>query len=718
MNTMKKNLLILVILCCSSITKAQDTTFQVGVWGVWNAQDTIQFRNISWSRERSNLVNLNINSFEACVLPNNHKWLSHVADSISGMKMFIDCLPCASIEWDSMHIGCKFQEWSKLPSHQLPTGWRDSIRTWLNSIKTSYVDQHPGVGGITLAQEGCLSNSSYISPIADTLKQKWCRRDSLINFASAYWDTSVQSYPNLIGKSLFLINIQYWNKYEVSAESLISQLPRLGIMESDMYPFRDMASVGYSGAGYQDTLQARFIDGCDTCLSYFEKRSKIKWTANIQVTKEVGYNYDGTQYARFRWPTKEEVRLQAWLALSRGAKGIIHANYYSGLWRGGPGDTVQYFGPVDSTRYPRSKYTNIEPYISHNGTQYDDSADYRMYDWVKEINDTLQALGPKIMKLKCYQAFRKDCIPTDVCLKSITFDDSTNSTIRDQYYEAGLLKGKETANEDSTNYLILVNRHCLKSDTTWLKIRFNYPYPFKVKDLLSNNYMLGKLATGDTTRKFPSRDTTAYILVKLVPGGGRLMKIMPDTVSSNFIVSGSFSSTKDIYPFQEYYGTNFIISKNDTVKNAKYIKYSSEGYIQLDSNFTIELGGTFEASVVSSQSLWSLAQYYNPGNEPYNDGYCDKTTNVNSICSFKLYQNIPNPASQKTNINYQIFTPSQVTFAVYNVLGQLLKRYDIGFQSAGQYNVCYNTMNLKNGVYIYKLTVGNTSDIKKFIVVK
>lgn len=85
---------------------------------------------------------------------------------------------------------------------------------------------------------------------------------------------------------------------------------------------------------------------------------------------------------------------------------------------------------------------------------------------------------------------------------------------------------------------------------------------------------------------------------------------------------------------------------------------------------------------------------------------------------FILYQNYPNPFNPSTTIRYQLSVDSKVNLKVYDILGQEIEILVDEFQSAGSYEILFNSQNLSSGVYYYKLTSNNKSDIKKMILIK
>lgn len=91
-----------------------------------------------------------------------------------------------------------------------------------------------------------------------------------------------------------------------------------------------------------------------------------------------------------------------------------------------------------------------------------------------------------------------------------------------------------------------------------------------------------------------------------------------------------------------------------------------------------------------------------------------------SPAGFSLEQNFPNPFNPVTTIKFVV--PNEVrnvvTLKVYDLLGNEIATLVNEEKSAGIYNVNFNASNLSSGIYYYKLTAGNTSSVKKMILLR
>jgi len=115
------------------------------------------------------------------------------------------------------------------------------------------------------------------------------------------------------------------------------------------------------------------------------------------------------------------------------------------------------------------------------------------------------------------------------------------------------------------------------------------------------------------------------------------------------------------------------------------------------------------------------------------ENLCDSTTtgvrNLMKIPDgYTLRQNYPNPFNPSTKISYSLPERNFVTLKVYDVLGNEVATLVNEEKPAGNYEIIFsakggsasgrNAYNLSSGIYFYKLTAGNSSEVKKMILLK
>ena len=94
-------------------------------------------------------------------------------------------------------------------------------------------------------------------------------------------------------------------------------------------------------------------------------------------------------------------------------------------------------------------------------------------------------------------------------------------------------------------------------------------------------------------------------------------------------------------------------------------------------------------------------------------------TNTNGIANtYSLSQNFPNPFNPITTIKFSIPQRGLVKLVVFDVLGKEVATLVNNEQTTGNYEVTFNASKLTSGVYFYKITSGDFSDVKKMLLVK
>jgi hypothetical protein len=86
--------------------------------------------------------------------------------------------------------------------------------------------------------------------------------------------------------------------------------------------------------------------------------------------------------------------------------------------------------------------------------------------------------------------------------------------------------------------------------------------------------------------------------------------------------------------------------------------------------------------------------------------------------SFQLSQNYPNPFNPATNIQFTIPRDYLVTLAFYNSLGEEVTVLINRRWNAGLHAVSWNAVGMPSGIYLYKISAGDYSEIKKMALLK
>jgi len=101
----------------------------------------------------------------------------------------------------------------------------------------------------------------------------------------------------------------------------------------------------------------------------------------------------------------------------------------------------------------------------------------------------------------------------------------------------------------------------------------------------------------------------------------------------------------------------------------------------------------------------------------------DDDRNYQVITQYKLNQNYPNPFNPSTVIKYDLIDNSKVDLRIYNILGQEVKTLVNNFEEKGRKTAIWNGRDnhdnkVSSGIYFYKISANNWTDIKKMILLK
>lgn len=85
---------------------------------------------------------------------------------------------------------------------------------------------------------------------------------------------------------------------------------------------------------------------------------------------------------------------------------------------------------------------------------------------------------------------------------------------------------------------------------------------------------------------------------------------------------------------------------------------------------------------------------------------------------FELPQNYPNPFNPSTTISYSTPATGHVRLVVYDVLGREIATVVNATQAAGRHSVSFDAGKLASGIYLYKISAGEYSSVKRMMVLR
>ncbi len=508
---MKKILLgIFVVTCFARICFGQTDYFPVGPWAIAYTLDIPSVES-DWDGERQKLMDLGVTYIEGWTEPHDSLWLKNVCEPSGGqIKISTSMIPGRSKSFVD-YIGNAPGSWANNGS--LPPNYTAILDSCLDTLAKTYAKKQSWTS-MFLSHE---TKSEWVD-------SNWTAYYTATNYAAGKWKNLIAQYglpAYLADRTINIMPIKYLGGY-TSMKEYAGSLSSLGIVENDCYELRHYTPVCYvlnsvAFDSFQTALDI-FIQSADSCFEYFENpiskgSGNTKWHSVFQCGKWDHQQFIGGQWVwvpSTRWPTKEEIRVQSWLALSRGAKGIKYYPYFSSPPNLSASNySEKNWGLVDEKRVPRdSVYNQLHPESPP------------IYDWVKEVNATVNTLAPVLANLTGQYAFG---VNTRYGLPSIPVDfyiDSVNALDQNyrqyNYFEVGGFKDLK-----GSDYFILVNRYCQPEDTVEVSVKINYT------PLYTGNYFIVDALNNETLTEILPRSVDTSFTVKLLPGGGRLLKIIP-----------------------------------------------------------------------------------------------------------------------------------------------------------------------------------------------
>ncbi len=156
------------------------------------------------------------------------------------------------------------------------------------------------------------------------------------------------------------------------------------------------------------------------------------------------------------------------------------------------------------------------------------------------------------------------------------------------------------------------------------------------------------------------------------------------------------------------------ITKNKPVKNDSYFEEYKDEY-----NNSVLVYNYEDEPKLDGVYFYKLTAYDIKGGIIFESD--EIKIGISGIKDFMLDQNHPNPFNPTTNIGYELFSESHVTLKVYDLIGREIATLVNETQGIGVYSVNFDASkysNLTSGIYFYKLTTDNYTDVKKMILTK
>lgn len=212
------------------------------------------------------------------------------------------------------------------------------------------------------------------------------------------------------------------------------------------------------------------------------------------------------------------------------------------------------------------------------------------------------------------------------------------------------------------------------------------------------------------------------------------------TGTAGLAIDGNYAYVSDFDTLRIFDVSNL----NDPVLVSSTFKGGEwDGTVVVEGNYayTVSEGDGIKVFDISNKENPAEVGYYDGENSSrgisVNNGYIfvaertagvsiyknDLVTNVESndeliIQDYKLYQNYPNPFNPTTLISFELMKPTNVKLEITNILGENIATLIDGRQNAGKYEINFNGSNLTSGIYFYRLSTNNFTEVRKMTLIK
>jgi hypothetical protein len=270
--------------------------------------------------------------------------------------------------------------------------------------------------------------------------------------------------------------------------------------------------------------------------------------------------------------------------------------------------------------------------------------------------------------------------------------------------------GYSVNNQTSVNDTIVVSQGLLPGDT--MHYVFDTAFISPVNDYSICAY------TGVTGDVYNQNDTTCKTVKATTPlvDAGILRILSPS--GSNVHISNDSVTVRII---------NYGITPLTSVKLQYEVAYIGGPVTEVWTGPALQHGDSVEYTFKTKYSAFSTynqicAKTLVTGDvNPINDEYCDSFA-IDGLSKeltngMKLWQNIPNPATGKTKIKYEIPVGGSVRFVMVNAMGEKITEF-VENKGAGVYFIDINTASLANGIYFYSIEFDGHRLTKQMIINK
>ncbi|MEO0130920.1 MAG: hypothetical protein ABIK76_04445, partial [candidate division WOR-3 bacterium] len=465
--------------------------FPCGFWAIWN--DTCEFDSFpvdGFSTPEGEILKSTEANFFITNIPgkwecrriskiinfarNNNFKLIPVGDTVTSRD-----------SWYINHFYYFLQEFWDITHWRCPpqgdSGYEDTARRMLSNVRQIYVN-NPFYLATFISGENTSRNTNYFEGI------KW------------YNTVMKESSPN--AKSLVAAG------WEDVYFSLLESCPTIDYWLTEIHPFcEDVIGTPTPSTQQAFNWLINFLNKTGYHIKQHQQRHPIKWIFIGEASEIYHWKQSSREWRLFsRRPTPNEIKCQAYLALSRGAKGIGYFLYLTKPFYTPPPDTTRIyealFGLVDTIgrgdfRPPWEPYFSTVKNVFLNIKKIAPTINQIFYDTAVSITPYTHFSGIKYIQK----------------VRPLNVVDSF-------YHEIAIFQPLS-----NTDYFMLVNRLCDSNETVLVEVTIKKP---------RGEYVVKDIATGEIIHLEPLiGDTLFGFFTKIYPGEGKLFALFEEPIPYN-----------------------------------------------------------------------------------------------------------------------------------------------------------------------------------------
>jgi len=221
--------------------------------------------------------------------------------------------------------------------------------------------------------------------------------------------------------------------------------------------------------------------------------------------------------------------------------------------------------------------------------------------------------------------------------------------------------------------------------------------------------------TGDVAFMFNDDNTITVFVLSSNNGFGayKLVNIVPVELTSFTATSAGSNVNLAWTTATETNSMEFVVERKAAGRN-----WENAGSVKAAGTSTSAVSYTFtDKNVATGKYSYRLRQIDLDGTSATFNAV-EVEVGVPNV--FDLSQNYPNPFNPSTRVNFSLPTPENVTLEVFDISGQKVATILSGMFAAGYHSADIDAqkLQLSSGIYIYKLSAGKFTSVKKMMLMK